>query len=92
MCGRGKIGQAQSIAGQPIARPDQPADIADMIADIVARGAQGFGIRRPAALVLRHMAFKDPLGHQRPAYFCVEFVIKPVRQPAHFSPVAGPLR
>ena len=50
MRGRGEIGQAQPVAGEPVARAHQPADIGQMIADIVARRAQRLGVGRAAAL------------------------------------------
>ena len=49
---RGKVGEAQPVAGEPVARAHQPADIGQMIADIVAGGAQRLGIGRAAALFL----------------------------------------
>ena len=55
----GKIGQLIDRR-QGIAGPHQPADISDMIADIVAGGSQGLGIGRTAALILGHMALKIP--------------------------------
>jgi len=60
-----------------------------MIADIVAGGAQGLGVGRPATLFQRHMALEDPLGHQRTADFRMEFVVEPTGQPAHFHALAG---
>src|SRR5450759_2964844 len=86
---RGKVGQAQPVAGEPVACAHQPADIGQMIADIVAGGAHRPGIGRPAALFHRHMPLEYALADQRAADFRMEFVVEPARQPAHLDPFPG---
>src|SRR5664280_1865640 len=66
---RGKVGQAQPVAGEPVAGAHQPADIGQMIADIVAGGAHCPGIGRPAALFHRHMPLEYALADQRAARY-----------------------
>jgi hypothetical protein len=92
MRGGGQIRERQTIAREPVARAHQPADISQMVSDILARGAHRFGIRRAAALLARHMAFVDALQHQRAADFLVELVVEPAREPPHFDAPRGFLR
>ena len=85
----GKIGQAQPVSSEPITRAHEPADIRQMIADILAGGAQRFGAGRTATLFLRHMALECPFVNQRPADLRMEFIVEPVGQSAHLDPRAG---
>ncbi len=85
MRSRRQIGKAQSFAGEPVARVHQPADVSEMIAQIVTRYPQRLGVRRPAALLLRHMPLEDALIEQRAADLGMELVVKPRRQSSHFD-------
>src|SRR5215475_10844327 len=89
MRSRSEVGQTQSVSGKPITRSHEPTNISQMIADIMAGGAQCLGIRRAATLFPRHVALEYPFAYQRPANLCVEFVVKPVCQPAHLDPPLG---
>ena len=46
---RGQIGIGQIVAGEPVARADQPADIGQMVPDVALCRTQRFGVRRAAA-------------------------------------------
>jgi hypothetical protein len=85
----GEIGQGQPVSGEPIARAYEPADIRQMIADILAGGAQRFGAGWTATLFLRHMALECPFVNQRPTDLRIKFIVEPVGQAAHLDPRAG---
>src|SRR5690348_15529660 len=92
MRGRSQVGQTEAVAGEPIPGPHQPADIGQMIADIVTRGPQSICVWRSTALILRHMAFERPFGHQGAAHLAVELVVEPAGEPTDLDPLRGTLR
>src|SRR5215475_9969395 len=89
MRSRCKVSQGQSVSGQPVARLHEPADIAEMIANIVARRAQRLGIGRTAALLLGHMTLEDSLVHEGATDLGVKFVVEPVCQAPHLDATPG---
>jgi hypothetical protein len=61
---RREVGVGQPVAGQPVARPDEVADVAQMIAQIGARGAHRVHVRSAAALGRVHEALVDFFPHK----------------------------
>jgi hypothetical protein len=79
---RCEIGIGQTIARKPVSVPDQIADIAQMIADVGARRAHKFHIRRAAPRRCGHESFIDFFRHKPVRDFTEEFLMKPVEQAA----------
>src|SRR5215475_9627802 len=89
MRGCGEIGIAQALAGEPITRAHQPADIGEMITHVVARRTDRLGIGRSAAGARRHLALVQALHGERSADLGEELVVEPTHEPAHLYPWPG---
>src|SRR6516164_11076723 len=86
---RREVRIAQTLAGKPVARAHQPADIGEMIADIDERRTDRARIRRAAAVSLADIALERALHDQGAAHLAEEFVVEPAQQAADLDPAAN---
>ena len=82
---RREVGVGQPVAGQPVARLDQVADVAQMIAQIGARRSHRLHVRAAAAVLGAHEALVDLFPDEPLARFVEELDVEPVHQPARLG-------
>ena len=86
MRGRCKVRIGHPVARQPVAAPDKVADVAQMIAQIGARGAYGLHVRAASPLGDVHKALIDLLSHKPLTCLVKKLDVKPMHEPARFRP------
>src|SRR5690349_3318289 len=85
MHGRREIRIAHSLAREPRALARQPADISEMIADVVARRTDRTRVGRPAALIAAHRLLVDAFRDQEGRHLGEHFFMEPARQPPNLN-------